>query len=335
MHNPDADPDPGVVLNTITWTLNPISETEPDPWTFEDGCFTLNYEVSFPDTDFALDDPITNTVTVTSAVDTDNDPFDGVCPVPNCVGTGGTSNDIDPPTVEVDGNKSGPGTNAVVGLGTEDGTSTFSLNWNLDQANVPTSNFVVEDIFPLAVVGSPVPIIEMTELNTGTWEGDGAYTAVLEYTTSTSDPRTWLPVGNPPPGSLDGIASQTFTLADGDFPADVAGIRLVFTTDVPAGFRPMRLLACASSCGMGWTRTTTPRHRTPSAITRTAWPSAAPSLMCLATQRTSRCPPRNPAPPCGWAMTQPMVSSTSAPARRWSQRRPSRCKTSPLPWTWT
>ena len=145
---------------------------------------------------------------------------------------------IDNPSVTAAGNKTGPG-NTIVSPGLSNGTSTFSIGWDLAQANVDTTGLTITDIIPLAdppPTSDGYPIIEITEITTATWAG--LYPAVLEYQTVGSG-STWISLD-----TVDGSAATTYTettipaLPDlGIIPANlITNLRYRFTTDVPPGF---------------------------------------------------------------------------------------------------
>ncbi len=116
---PDTFPD------TIVWTidLSPLH-------TVDDGCVNVTYTLAYPSPPFSTGDNIDNEAFVSATTVITSDPFpdDGDCPT--CVGRSGLTGTIDNPSVTAAGNKTGPG-NTIVSPGLSNGTSTFSIGWNL------------------------------------------------------------------------------------------------------------------------------------------------------------------------------------------------------------
>ncbi len=173
---PDAVPD------TIVWTvdLSPLH-------TVDDGCVNVTYTLAYPSPPFLTDDIIDNEVFVSGTTDPGSDPFpdDGDCPT--CVGRDNLTGTIDNPSVTAAGSKTGPG-NTIVSPGLSNGTSTFSISWDLAEANVDTTGFMITDTFPVAI-SDGYPIIEITQITTATW--GGSYPAVIEFQTVGSG-STWI-----------------------------------------------------------------------------------------------------------------------------------------------
>ena len=223
----DQLPQPVVdgVDDTIVWTIDFTPEH-----TVEDGCVNVTYSLAFPDADFDPGDDISNNAFVSAT--TLDDPFPdnvGLCPT-DCVGGDGSSGTVDNPSSTPDTDKTGPGT-AIVSPGVSNGTSTFSLSWDLSQSNVDTSGVTITDTFPVAD-SDGLPITEISEIRTATWAG--GYQAVLEYTTVGN--ATFTPIA-----TVDGSSATTFTSPS--IPAVppattdlITAIRWRFIDDLPPGF---------------------------------------------------------------------------------------------------
>ena len=119
--------------------------------------------------------------------------------------------------------KSGPGT-AFVSPG---GTSVFSLNLNLDAANVPVENVVFTDTLPKAISDPTLPAFDILNITSGTWSG--GFTANVEY--STNDQTTWIPLG-----VVNGATNTTWTRGTHfTTPPFITDIRWVFNSRFAAG----------------------------------------------------------------------------------------------------
>lgn len=225
--------------NTITWQA-PTLDNPLDP---ADGCETVTYILEFPDANFSVNDPYTNT----ASGDGDNPEIGptGICDDGCSSNTiGGT---IDPPTADLTGtvSKNGPGSTTIVAPGDSSGTSVYTLGLDLSGSNVYTNAGVtLTDILPPAL-SDGIPATSITQINSGAWgtAPDGSTINGIVEITTTAVPA-WTQLG----GTLDGSASQQWTSAGGDFigPGNggapnnttnlVTGIRITFLSPLPPGF---------------------------------------------------------------------------------------------------
>ena len=231
----------GVVDNgasTITWT----PPTLDDPLVPSAGCETVTYTLQYPSGTF----PIGTAYTNTGSGDGDNPEIGatGICD-DGCANNT-VSGTIAPPTSDFTGavSKGGPGSTVIVAPGDSSGTSVFTWGLDLSSSNVETNAGVtLTDILPLAA-SDGIPATSITNINSGTWgtAPDGsAINAIMEITTTLNPAWTQLP------GALSGT-NVSWSSAGGDFigPGNggapnstedlVTGIRLTFTSPLPAGF---------------------------------------------------------------------------------------------------
>jgi len=220
---------PNGLNDTIRWTINPVGSGPGGSWTVDDGCITQTYTLQFPAASFPLTSPINNTAYFSYDTPDTYPTVPGPC-VPACADTDGNGTTVFPPSATLVADKDGPGTSAIIAPGVTNGTSVFELSWSLSQANSPVNDFIIQDIFPTAVSSPTTPIVNVTEISTGTWAG--GYNAVLEITT---DGSTW--VNTTPATTINGSSNITRT-APANFPALIRGLRLRFTDPVPPGFAP-------------------------------------------------------------------------------------------------
>lgn len=225
------------INNTITWQ----PPTLDNPLRPSDGCETVTYTLEFPTTDFSVGDAFAN-----SATGDGSNPEIGATGVCDDGCTDNVINEtVDPPTADfgVGVTKNGPGSTVIVAPGNSSGTSVFTWGLDLGASNVQVeAGAILTDILPVA--SDTFPATSITNISSGEWglAPDGStITASLEITTTSTPAWTALmPV-------LTG-ANQSSSSAGGDFPGPgnggagnnttdlVTGVRLVFSSPLPAGF---------------------------------------------------------------------------------------------------
>ncbi|MCS6836523.1 MAG: GEVED domain-containing protein [Anaerolineae bacterium] len=226
IHDELPAPSGNGINDTIRWTVDVTGTGPGGLWTANDGCITQTYTVEFPAAAFPPGTPINNTAYFSYVTPDGYPPVPGPCPT-SCAGTDGNGTTSSNPVANLQADKDGPGTSAVIAPGLVNGTSVFTLNWNLSQANASVSGFIVQDIFPTTVAGPVQSIIDVQELGSGTWPG--GHVAQLQ----TFDGTTWTTRA-----TVNGSSNVVLT-PPGGFPAGIRGMRLVFTGPVPPGFAPV------------------------------------------------------------------------------------------------